>query len=124
VLDLFLRRFLKDVRWQRLQNRMKKYEMLDIGYDRIIDVPFVNGAFMFVRTSCLRAVGGFDSRYFLYFEDADLSREIQKTHRTVYYPFVSVTHYWERAAHKSTKAALILIANGIRFFNKWGWKFF
>jgi GT2 family glycosyltransferase len=32
----------------------------------------VSGAFMFLRLAAIRALGGFDERFFLYFEDADL----------------------------------------------------
>jgi GT2 family glycosyltransferase len=122
VLDLFCRRFCGRGRPAWARRRMERYEMLDVGYDRVVDVPFVTGAFMFVRTSCFKAVSGFDPRYFLYFEDADLSREIQKTHRTVYFPDTSVVHFWDRASHKKLMIMLIFITNGFRYFNKWGWK--
>ena len=123
VYDLFLRRFLPKKIRPFFQKRLDYYEMKDMGYDSVYNVPFVTGAFMFCRTSILKEVGGFDPRYFMYFEDADLSRKFQiKGYRTVYYPHVSVTHLWERASHKSAKMAFVLIANGIRYFNKWGWK--
>ena len=122
VLDHFLRRFCSGIRWSLIRHRMESYEMRDVGYESIIDVPFVTGAFMMVRTDLLKAVGGFDPRYFLYFEDADLCRKIQITHRTVYYPYASVIHLWERAAHKHFSTGRIFVESGIRYFNKWGWK--
>ena len=70
--------------------------MRDIGYDKSYDVPFVSGAFMFCRTHVLKEIGGFDERFFLYFEDADLSRRVQNHgYRTVYFPDVSVIHLWD-----------------------------
>lgn len=125
VFDLFIRRFIPS--WLRFifKRRLDYYEMKDVGYDGIYDVPFIPGSFMLCRTHILKEVGGFDPRYFMYFEDADLSRKVQQhNYRTVYYPYVTVTHIWERASHKSKKMALILIVNGIRYFNKWGWKFY
>src|SRR5438105_2653377 len=41
-------------------------------YDRQADVLFASGAAMVVRASTFREVGGFDERYFLFFEDVDL----------------------------------------------------
>jgi GT2 family glycosyltransferase len=124
VLDLFLRRFLPGPLKPFFQKRLDYYEMRDVGYDTSYDVPFLTGCFMFCRTSVLKEIGGFDPRYFLHFEDADLTRKFQEHNtRTVYYPNVLVTHLWERAPHKSLKMALLLIVNGIRYFNKWGWKF-
>jgi GT2 family glycosyltransferase len=34
---------------------------------------------MFMRTALFKALGGFDERFFMYFEDADLTRRIRKT---------------------------------------------
>src|SRR3990167_4773220 len=98
--------------------------MRDIGYDHIYDVPFLSGAFMFCRTNLLKKVGGFDPGYFLYFEDADLCRRVQKTHRTVYCPATSVTHYWQRSAHKQWKFGWIFMRSAWRYFNRWGYKWF
>jgi GT2 family glycosyltransferase len=42
------------------------------AYDREADVLFASGAAMVVRASTFREVGGFDERYFLFFEDVDL----------------------------------------------------
>lgn len=123
VLDLALRRFLPGALRPLFQKRLDRYEMKDRGYESVYEVPFMPGAFMLCRTDVLKDVGGFDPRYFLYFEDADLSRKFQERGmKTVYVPDVSVIHHWERAPHKSVKMAFILAVNGIRYFNKWGWK--
>ncbi len=122
ILDLFLRRFMPKRLQKLFRRRMDYYEMRDLGYDRECDVPFMSGAFMFCRSDLLKQVGGFDPRYFLYFEDADLSRRVQKTHRTMYCPATSVTHYWQRSAHKQWKFGLIFMRSAARYFRKWGIK--
>jgi GT2 family glycosyltransferase len=99
--------------------------MKDKGYDSMYDVESMTGAFMFCRMDILRKLGGFDPRYFMYFEDFDLSRKFQLLgYRTVYYPRATVTHLWERAAHKKLRITFVFIVNMFRYFNKWGWKFF
>lgn len=123
VLDLFLRRFYTWRFLPCLNRRLDRYEMRDVGYDEICEVPFMTGAFMLCRTEVLRAVGGFDPRYFLYFEDADLSRRIQAAgYKTVYYPHVRITHLWQRASQKRLLMALVFMVSGIKYFHKWGWK--
>ena len=124
VLDLFLRRFLPKAARPMFRARLDRYEMRDVPYDAIVDVPFVSGAFLFCRSEALRRVGGFDPRYFLYFEDVDLSRSVQQAgFRTMCLPTASVVHLWGRAQHKSPRLALSFLRSGVRYFSKWGWDF-
>lgn len=124
VLDLLLRRLPMATRLPLFQARLRQYTMQDIGYDEPCDVPFVSGAFLFCRTQLLKTIGGFDGRFFpMYFEDVDLSRRVQATHRTVYYPEVAIIHYWKRAAHHHPQYTYYFIRNGVRYFNKWGYQF-
>ena len=123
VFDLFLRRFLPSPLKLFFQKRLDYYEMKDVGYDSAYDVPFLTGCFMFCRKSVLKEIGGFDPEYFLYFEDVDLCRRIQRIHRTVYNPSVSVIHYWKREAHKNWLFTYYFICSAFRYFNRWGYKF-
>ena len=123
VLDLFIRRFVPNALHPLVKRRLDRYEMRDVGYDQACDVEAMSGAFMLCRTRVLKEVSGFDPRYFLYFEDFDLSRKFRLAgYRTVYCPDASVTHYWFRGAHKSMKMTAIFMASMYRYFSKWGWK--
>lgn len=125
VLDLFIRRFISKKLKPFVKKRLDYYEMRNVESDDILDVPFISGAFMLCRFSALKEVGGFDKRYFLYFEDADLTKNFKiKGWKTVYYPNRYIIHTWERGAYKNWKMMLIFIINGIKYFNKWGWKFY
>jgi len=124
ILDLFLRRFVPG-RWRHLfQKRLDYYEMRDLGYENECEVPFLSGAFMFCRTDVIRTIGGFDPRFFLYFEDADLCRRVQKTHTTMFYPIEGAVHFWARAAHKRWKFSWIFIKSAFKYFNRWGYQWF
>jgi len=112
----FIRRF--------FQARIDYYEMRETGYNKIMDVLFLTGAFMLIRSSVLDKVGGFDENFFMYFEDIDLCRRIQKISRTVFYPYTSVIHLWEGGTRKNFQLLLISIRSAIYYFNKWGWKLF
>jgi GT2 family glycosyltransferase len=124
VFDLFLRRFVPGPIQKLCQRRLDYYEMRDIGYEHRYDVPFMSGAFMFCRTDLLQSLGGFDPKFFLYFEDVDLCRRVQQTHRTEYYPEVSVIHFWQRASHKNWMHTLYFIKSTLRYFRKWGIRFY
>lgn len=43
-------------------------------YDEIISVEVVSGAAMFFRRECFDAIGGFDTHFFLYCEEEDISQ--------------------------------------------------
>jgi GT2 family glycosyltransferase/glycosyltransferase involved in cell wall biosynthesis len=51
----------------------REVERFDTGeWDEAKDVLFGTGAAMFVRTDVFREVGGFDERFFMFYEDVDL----------------------------------------------------
>jgi len=123
VFDLFARRFLPTAAAALFQDRLDRHEMKDQGYESSYDVECATGAFMYCRQEALAAVGSFDARYFMYFEDCDLSRKFQQRGwRTVFCPEASVTHLWERASYRDAKLTRIHIRSMFSYFNKWGWK--
>jgi GT2 family glycosyltransferase len=89
--DLILRRFLPFKKY--LERRNQKYELRFADYNEVMDVPYLSGCFMFIRTEVFKEVGIFDERYFMYLEDTDLSRRIHERYRTVYYPEATVYPY-------------------------------
>ena len=59
-----------------------------------IEVDWVSGACMVARLEAVQAVGGFDTRFFLYWEDTDLCKRIRdKGWKVVYYPKIKITHF-------------------------------
>lgn len=65
-------------------------------------VDWLSGACMLARRDALQRVGGFDERYFLYWEDADLCRRLRHSGYEVrYVPAATAIH---RVAHSSRKA--------------------
>jgi len=57
------------------------------------DVDWVPGAYSILRRSVLDRVGGFDPRFFLYFEEVDLCRRIRQAGwRVCYWPQIEVMH--------------------------------
>ena len=94
------------------------YTLRGQNIDAPTEIDFCAGCFMFCRTSMLKACGGFDERFFLYFEDADLTLRMQKQGRTVYNPALTVTHMWKRDNHK-IRGILHELASMTRFLLKW-----
>lgn len=123
VLDLLLRHIPVGLLPRFIKDRIHHHEMRDVGYAEACDVQCMSGAFMLCRREALERIGGFDPRYFMYFEDFDLCCAIrQQGLRTVSYPVVSVIHRWCRSSSKEICMTLTHIQSMILFFNKWGWK--
>lgn len=114
--DLIIRRFFPK-NW--FTKRRDWFEMRETGYNQIMDVPYLSGSIMFLRTKALKEVGLFDERFFMYPEDIDLTRRIGEKYRTVFYPEVSVIHHHEKASFKSLKMLCIHIWNISKYFWKW-----
>ena len=100
-----------------------RYEMRFTDYKQIMDVPFLSGCFMFLRTSAIKEIGVFDENMFMYGEDTDLNRRIFQKYRTVYYPEVHVVHDDARASHRDWRLFIIHVQSSIYYLNKWGWFF-
>lgn len=118
--DLLFRRFLPK-KWTK--KRTEQFEMRNTGYDKIMDVPYLSGCFMFLRTEALKEVGLFDERFFMYPEDIDLSRRMHQKFRTVFYPEVSIIHHHAQSSYINFKMLFVHIFNMTKYFNKWGWMF-
>lgn len=119
-LDLIFRRFLPK-NWTKILT--KKFELHGSGYNRIMNIPYLSGCFMFMRIEAIRKVGMFDERFFMYPEDIDLTRRMHSKYRTVFFPEVSIIHQHARGSYVNVKLLFIHFKNMIKYFNKWGWVF-
>jgi len=88
----------------------------------ISDVEIISGCFMLCRTELLHRIGGFDPKYFLYFEDFSLSLELGKLARLVYLPEMSIEHFGGNASGKGWKHIKSFMKSAVIFFNSYGWK--
>ena len=118
VLDAFNRIFLKNA----LAKRDRWHCMRDEDYGRPFQVPFGQGSFLFGRTALLKELGGFDDRYFMYLEDADLCKRVNEVSALYYCPGATVIHKWERGSHKNKTLLKRHLKSYLAYFRKWGLK--
>ena len=107
---------------RRFDRRLAHYEYRDLAVHCVSEVTLVSGAFMLCRSDALLAVGGFDERYFLHFEDLDLSLRLQQQGRVVSDPSVTLIHHGGHAAKKGAAHLKLFLRSAVRFFNAHGWR--
>lgn len=118
VLDLLIRFISPNF----LKHRQENFVRMNSGYNKIGHIDYASGSFMMFRTSVFKKIGGFDERFFMYLEDADITRRVNGVSNAVFFPDSFVTHEWQRESHKKLKYTGYTISSIMKYFNKWGWK--
>jgi GT2 family glycosyltransferase len=105
------------------QKFINEYELRAVPKDIIYNAPVLSGCFTLLNLEAIKKVGMYDDKFFMYFEDWDLSRRMHQHYKTIYFPKVSVVHEYESGANKNPKLFRIFVNSAITYFNKWGWFF-
>lgn len=121
LIDMIIRAFNNKLINHVFQRRISHFSMLDYDYKKnFFDVEYPTGCFMFFKYSDLIKVKGFDQKYFLHYEDADIGRKISTISCICYVASVVIFHKWTRDTHKSWKSRFITIRSGLIYLSKWG----
>lgn len=120
---LLLRPFAPRLIRRIFRKRLYRYEMRDVcSGPQEADILLASGCFMLVRTAALQSVGGFNDKYFLYFEDFDLSIRLGSQGRLVFNPAIQIVHHGGYAAQKGMQHVKYFIRSGFTFFREHGWR--
>jgi GT2 family glycosyltransferase len=100
------------------------FELRFSGYNRIIEVPYLSGCFMFFRTQVLKELNGFDENIFMHMEDLDISRRCYEAgYKTIFYPNQVVYHDHVNKTFLTFTNLKMYFTSAFYYFNKWGWFF-
>jgi GT2 family glycosyltransferase len=118
---LLLRGFAPAWLRRRAARQLAHYEARDLcDGTEVADVPLLSGCFLLLRGRPARLCRGFDTGYFMYFEDFDLSRRLRPQGRLVYAPQVRIVHHGGYAANKGWRHVQWFLRSGLRFFRQHG----
>lgn len=118
ILDMFIRMFCAN--W--FTKRQAEHTLQNMDYSQPFQVPFGQGSFLVIKTELFKELNGFDDRFFMYMEDADLCKRVNQVSKLMYYPDASVIHKWERGSHRNKKLLKYHLQSMKKYFNKWGYK--
>lgn len=108
-------------RFPTLFTILKKTILRRCGLDyEITGVPlfpdWIAGMFMVFRVGVFKASGGFDERYFLYYEDVDLCMRLRHAgYEVVLLPQISAIHDARRQSHRNLRYLVIHGSSLLRF---------
>lgn len=116
--QLFARRFFKNSGAELNQ----QYELHQADYGKPFFAPSFSGCCIILSNAAVIYSGGFDERFFLYFEDVDLSRRLcDSDMKVVYCPVSVVYHEAQRRSYIKYKFLFYHVVSACKYFNKWGW---
>ncbi|WP_418462905.1 glycosyltransferase family 2 protein [Frisingicoccus sp.] len=92
-------------------------------FEKPTEIDSCTGCFFLIRTELFKKLNGFDRHFFMYYEDADLSRRARKYQKLIFYPEGYVYHDWKRDNVRSLRGILIFLKSMIVYFKKWKWRF-
>ena len=103
-----------------LKKHTRKREYRDRDLSKPFSPDFIHGCFMLFKTNDFIEVNGFDERYFLYMEDADICRKIKHMGKEIlYYPHQEITHNHRRGSSKNIRLLFYHLTSSIKYFQKW-----
>ena len=124
VLALGLRGFAPRSVRRLFRSYLGRYELRDVlDGSPLVGIPIVAGTFMFFRSTALKALDGFDERFFLYFEDFDLCLRTGRLGKIAYVSDLNITHFGGGASRKGPAHIAMFVASAWKFFRKHGWRF-
>lgn len=102
------------------KNQILKNEYRNKDLSKPFYPEFIHGCFMLFKTADFKNLKGFDERYFLYMEDADICRKIDDSGKKKrYYPNIEITHQHQKGSSKNIKLFFYHLASAIKYFLKW-----
>jgi GT2 family glycosyltransferase len=124
VTDIFIKRtYLR----QLFPQRMRRYLQHHLDHSKAQEVDWLAGACVMIPRDFYQRLGGFDPRFFLFFEDTDLCRRCWAAgKRVMYFPSVTATDRKHRLSEGgilslfTKKTMRIHLASAIKYFWKWG----
>ncbi|MCA2734318.1 MAG: glycosyltransferase family 2 protein [Pseudanabaena sp. M135S2SP2A07QC] len=97
-----------------------KLYLIEKNFQSIRAVDIVVGAAFFIRKDLFDLLGGFDERFFMYFEESDLCKRVRdKGYKVLYTPHISIIHLRGHSVKKlSDRMSLEYRKSQIYYYHK------
>ncbi len=97
-----------------------------ISSERIMEVPYIVGADIFIKSEAFNAAGGFDENYFMYYEETDLFFRLKRLkYKSCILPMARIVHLEGGAVGKSSAKDFnyikfeMILKSKLYYYKKW-----
>jgi N-acetylglucosaminyl-diphospho-decaprenol L-rhamnosyltransferase len=92
----------------RFSNRYRRADLTSPELTEPTATGWLSGACLLVRRSVFDEIGGFDERFFMYFEDVDLGKRIGETGAlNLYVPSAMITHVGGQSTKRHSRRMIV-----------------
>lgn len=114
--------YLKTILYRLLKKPMQEQTLVadKVAQGAPYRLPILSGCFLFFKQSHYKELNGFDDRFFLYFEDYDLTLRSFMMNKSIVLPDAKIIHKWARESHRRWKLFFAHMKSGMQFYAKWG----
>lgn len=121
ISDLLLRGLAPGFVQRCFGRKLARYERHDLSREEpSLQVELLSGCCMLARRALLSEVGGFDEKFFLYFEDFDLSMRMRQKWQLANIPSMQIIHHGGGTASKGLRHIWYFLCSGLLFFARYG----
>ena len=100
--------------------RSKKEGIVPSPQTAPFTVDFISGADLFVRREVLERIGGFDEKYFAYYEEVDLAHRIaQLGYLSVIVPSAGIMHLEGRSFKHASRRKKLMYESSLHYLSKY-----
>lgn len=93
--------------WQNVYGSHRGVDEVDHGqFDKPEETDFATGCCIAMRANLIKKIGAFDNKYFLYYEDIDLSQRVKKAGFSIYFEPKSVIYHKNAGSTKGSGSTL------------------
>lgn len=97
----------------------KKYFLGDWNKKTVKEVDVIPGTAFMIRKKIFNNIGGFDEKFFLYFEEFDLCKRVKRLGYKIFInPGAKVIHYWGESTKKRKDIDKIFMESRFYYFKK------
>ncbi len=121
IFDIFFRvlfNFINLKKLNSLKERISKRKEMQDSYknENSFKAEMISGCFMCFKSEIFDKLKGFSDKFFMYYEDLDISKRCNRISQNIVFTDLSLYHKWRRESSKDFKLFIIHLKSFFRYY--------